>query len=115
MTHGTRAEKYITLFCASAFPRTPNIGSEVPFVFGDDFELSTKGEHTLSNAMGCYWVNFAASGNPNKGPSGCSQTLKLPEWPSIGASNNVLVMSNTSIAAKPGFKSTQCDLYATYP
>ena len=35
--------------------------------------------------MGCYWVNFAASGDPNKGPSGCSARLKLPAWPKLGA------------------------------
>lgn len=30
------------------------------------FELKSDGERALSRAMGCYWTNFATSGNPNK-------------------------------------------------
>jgi len=40
-------------------------GSEVPFVFGFPPELGTDAERFLSNAMGCYWSNFAHSGDPN--------------------------------------------------
>eukprot|EP00039_Didymoeca_costata_P011206 m.156343 g.156343 ORF g.156343 m.156343 type:complete len:71 (-) comp15098_c0_seq13:250-462(-) len=46
-------------------------GAEVPFVFGDSFELSSDGERKLSNTMGCYWTNFATTGDPNKG-NNCS-------------------------------------------
>ena len=36
-------------------------------MFGDDFELITDGEKSLSKAMGCFWTNFAQSGDPNIG------------------------------------------------
>ncbi len=44
-------------------------GAEVPFVFGDTFEL-VGGEVNLSVAMATYWTNMASSGDPNvwKGP-----------------------------------------------
>ena len=56
-------------------------GAEVPFVFGDQFELSSDGGRALSRAMGCFWTNFAATGNPNKGPGDCAAHLSLPHWP----------------------------------
>ena len=44
-------------------------GAEVPFVFGDTFEL-VGGEVDLSRAMSTYWTNMASSGDPNvwRGP-----------------------------------------------
>jgi carboxylesterase type B len=33
-------------------------GAEVPFVFGDQFELTTPEERGASRAMGCWWLNF---------------------------------------------------------
>jgi len=42
-------------------------GAEVPFVFGDSFELSTDHERDISAAMGCYWRNFACNGDPSIG------------------------------------------------
>ena len=44
-------------------------GAEVPFVFGYPAELSSAGERWLSKTMGCYWVNFASTGDPNFGPA----------------------------------------------
>lgn len=48
-------------------------GAEVPFVFGDAFEL-VGGEMNLSVAMATYWTNMASSGDPNiwKGPRSTS-------------------------------------------
>ena len=40
-------------------------GAEVPFVFGDTFELSG-GEVDLSEAMSQLWTNHASSGDPNR-------------------------------------------------
>jgi carboxylesterase type B len=55
-------------------------GAEVPFVFGDAFELKTDAERKLSAAMGCLWRNFAWSGDPNHGPNGsCGH-----DWPQFG-------------------------------
>ena len=42
-------------------------GAEVPFAFYDAFELATAAERALSAAMGCYWRNFAHTGDPNRG------------------------------------------------
>ena len=42
-------------------------GAEVPFVFHDEFEL-VGGELALSATMATFWTNFAATGDPNKGP-----------------------------------------------
>lgn len=39
-------------------------GSEVPFVYGDTFEL-VGGELTLSESMSQFWTNMASSGDPN--------------------------------------------------
>jgi para-nitrobenzyl esterase len=49
-------------------------GAEVPFVYGDTFEL-VGGEVTLSQVMSQFWTNMASSGDPNKwaGP-------KAPQW-----------------------------------
>ena len=88
-------------------------GAEVPFVFGDAFELSSDGERQLSATMGCYWSNFAATGNPNDGD--CTKALKLPAWPALGEGGDAIVFSNTSVAARTGLKKTQCDLFAKYP
>ena len=94
-------------------------GSEVPFVFGDGFELSSGGERSLSAAMGCYWANFASSGNPNNGPSGCAAHLKLPSWPVLGPTGAAgkgaaIVFSNTSVTVKQGLKAQPCDLFKKY-
>jgi carboxylesterase type B len=40
-------------------------GAEVPYVFGDTFELEG-GELNLSRAMSRFWTNMASSGNPNQ-------------------------------------------------
>lgn len=41
-------------------------GAEIPFVFGYPAELGTEAEVKLSKTMGCYWSNFAHTGDPNK-------------------------------------------------
>lgn len=89
-------------------------GAELPFVFGDDFELSSTGERRLSRAMGCYWINFAATGNPNRGPSGCALSQSLPEWPALGDAGDAIEFSNTSIKTHPALKKAQCDLFKQY-
>mmetsp|Transcript_131556 Transcript_131556/g.409009 ORF Transcript_131556/g.409009 Transcript_131556/m.409009 type:complete len:573 (+) Transcript_131556:3-1721(+) len=89
-------------------------GAEVPFVFGDAFEFKSDGERRLSRAMGCYWVNFAATGDPNRGPSGCAASLSLPAWPAFGGESDAIVFSNTTIGTRRGLKREQCDLFAQY-
>ena len=89
-------------------------GAEVPFVFGDPFELSTPGELHLSNAMGCFWSNFAETGDPNEGRSSCAAKLRLPHWPSAGLGDNIILFSNTSIVNATGHNSDRCDLFARF-
>ena len=88
-------------------------GAEIPFVFGDGFELSSAGERRLAASMGCYWSNFAATGNPNTGP--CAAALALPEWPAIGENFTAMQLSNTSVSIRKELKSAQCNLFALYP
>eukprot|EP01060_Flectonema_neradi_P021004 TRINITY_DN28513_c0_g1_i1.p1 TRINITY_DN28513_c0_g1~~TRINITY_DN28513_c0_g1_i1.p1 ORF type:complete len:636 (+),score=96.12 TRINITY_DN28513_c0_g1_i1:64-1908(+) len=89
-------------------------GSEVPFVFGDPWELSNKGERQLSSAMGCYWANFAETGNPNNGS--CSG---YPYWPPFGASQSYIEFSATNetsvISAKAQLHKEACDVFSKYP
>jgi len=90
-------------------------GAEVPFVFGDPFEVSSEGEKHLSQAMGCYWANFAATGNPNSGPSGCATALSLPEWPAVGTNGDAIELTNSSISKRMALNKPKCDLFAKYP
>ena len=92
-------------------------GAEVPFVFGYPAELSSAGERHLSAAMGCYWSNFATSGNPNTGTTGCVESLALPAWPALGDKGDAIMFTNATngITVKSGLKSDQCDLFKAYP
>ena len=48
-------------------------------MFGDTFEITGPAEQLLSRRMGCYWSNFAATGDPNHGT--CAADSELPHWP----------------------------------
>ena len=93
-------------------------GAEVPFVFGDQFELSSSGERALSKAIGCFWTNFAASGDPNQGPGNCAKHLKLPHWPTMNqkgtSGGNAVVLSNTSVTVRHNLKQNICDTFAMH-
>lgn len=89
-------------------------GAEVPFVFGVPGELKSDGERSLSAAMGCYWRNFAASGNPNEGPDNCVALQQLPQWTQEAGQGTALLLSNSSLAMQTGLKAAQCDLFAKF-
>jgi len=90
-------------------------GAEVPFVWKDTFELSSKGEQALSAAMGCYWTNFATTGNPNTGSDDCVNKFSLPQWPSFGGERlDALMLSNTTIGTMKDLKREQCDVFQKY-
>lgn len=52
-------------------------GSEVPFVFGYPAELNSAAEIQLARSLGCYWANFAHTGDPNQGPCNSSATAPV--------------------------------------
>jgi para-nitrobenzyl esterase len=56
-------------------------GAELPYIFDthDDWLPTVEADHRLTNIMQTYWVNFAATGNPNQ--------LDLPVWPNYSADN----------------------------
>lgn len=92
-------------------------GAEVPFAFGDDFELANADERTLSAAMGCYWRNFAYSGDPNHGPGPCLRGAAPPHWPEYIAADGdktttlQLDVGAAGIAPLVGLKEEQCDAF----
>merc|ERR1719253_1989023 len=86
-------------------------GAEVPYVFGDPFELCSDGERVLSKTMGCYWTNFAATGNPNEGPSGCLKKLALPAWPAF-EQGDALEFRVGQLRNRTNLKKAQCDIFS---
>ena len=88
-------------------------GAEVPFVFNDTFELSGAGERNAANAMGCWWTNFAATGDPNVGPTGCASAL--PKWGLAGKDGDAMVITNHSVTMRPAVKQEACDIFAKFP
>jgi len=89
-------------------------GSEVPFVWGDGFELTGNAERRLSESMGCYWRNFAATGDPNEGPSACAEKMALPKWSSLGQ-GDALQFDVGALKMRPLLKKEQCDTFAGVP
>jgi para-nitrobenzyl esterase len=67
---------------------------EISYVFGADFlsPLSRDSDKKLSDTMMSYWVNFAASGNPNgKG---------LPQWSTYNSNADQWMELNETVAMK---------------
>ena len=108
-------------------------GAEVPFVFGDPFELSTEGERALSSSMGCFWSNFANTGNPNIPPAtptgnqgnGSSSACAPVSWPhySYSRSSSNAVENGDSLLRLDvpqltqevaGLKAAACELFSAH-
>jgi para-nitrobenzyl esterase len=83
-------------------------GQEVPFVFGT-FAAAYYGpspaEQALSDELQSYWVNFAATGNPNGDG--------LPTWSAYNpAADNALTL-DTTISDTSGVDAAGCNLWDT--
>merc|ERR1712146_539064 len=85
-------------------------GAEVPFVFEDTFELKSPAERRLSKEMGCYWTNFAATGDPNEGS--CIIALHLPRWPAFNG-GDALELSVGRLRTRAKLKQDACDLFSS--
>jgi para-nitrobenzyl esterase len=71
--------------------------AEIQYVFGNlnPQRPWEETDHRLSETMSRYWVNFAATGNPNgKG---------LPEWPAYKEKNGVVLEFGVQVMARPNF------------
>jgi para-nitrobenzyl esterase len=70
-------------------------GAEVPFAFNNADPLWTDVDRRLADTMSSYWVNFAATGNPN-GPG-------LPSWPAfVVGKNEQRMILGPKVEAGPG-------------
>jgi para-nitrobenzyl esterase len=68
--------------------------AEIPYALGNAARNWTDADRALSETMTAYWVNFAASGNPNG--SG------LPVWPEFkGARGKTMVLGDKVEAGEP--------------
>jgi len=93
-------------------------GAEVPFVFGDQFEITGPEEKRLSDMMGCYWMRFAYTGDPNVGPP-CDHFKGNPvPWPAYqfgsptGKSTDYnLELTNGDPSTQSGLHKARCDLF----
>lgn len=70
---------------------------DIEYVFGTldsrpDAKLRPE-DYKLSNEIGEYWTNFARTGNPNGND--------LPNWPTYGPDNWMVMHLNTTLEAKP--------------
>ena len=82
--------------------------SEIAYVFGT-FVWPFPWEDTdkkLSDAMTSYWVNFAASGNPNSG--------SLVKWPAYNAKDDQALEFGDQIAVRPEVNKAGLDFFDGY-
>ncbi|HEY4678669.1 MAG TPA: carboxylesterase/lipase family protein [Candidatus Angelobacter sp.] len=82
--------------------------SEIAYVFGT-FVWPFPWEDTdkkLSDAMTSYWVNFAASGNPNGG--------SLTKWPAYTAKDDQVLEFGDKIVVRSGVNKAGLDFFDTY-
>ncbi len=81
---------------------------EIAYVFGT-FPWPFPWDETdkkLSDAMTSYWVNFAATGNPNAGT--------LPKWPAYNATDDQLLEFGDQIGVRSGINRAGLDFFDEY-
>jgi para-nitrobenzyl esterase len=88
--------------------------AEIPYVF-DNFGVSTSLhanrdyggiDREMSNTLASYWVNFAATGDPN-GPG-------LPEWPAFNTDADEALEFGDTIQVRRGVRKERLDLLDRY-
>lgn len=81
-------------------------GAELPYVFAthDDWLPTSAVDRALSDTMMQYWLNFAATGNPN--------SLDLPPWPQFEADGNLVQWLDDSIHSAVHPSLQLCDALA---
>jgi para-nitrobenzyl esterase len=85
-------------------------GSEIVHVFGNRLPWLPwePADDQLSEAMGKYWIAFAAKGTP--------AADGLPAWPAYDAGGDRYLELGTAIEAKAGLRKSACDLLdSVYP
>jgi para-nitrobenzyl esterase len=77
-------------------------GAELPYVFGvhDSYMTTNESDLALTATMHKYWVNFAATGNPNG--------AGLPEWPLFARPNPRMIELGDEIQAIPAIEPEMC-------
>jgi para-nitrobenzyl esterase len=77
-------------------------GAELAFLFQRAGGRDDEGEKRISRAMGRYWLNFAATGNPN-GPD-------LPEWPAYRTDADEVLDFGDNVTVLQSPRNDQLDL-----
>ncbi|MBI4763486.1 MAG: carboxylesterase family protein [Deltaproteobacteria bacterium] len=81
-------------------------GAEIRFAFGHDIGANnpfTEIDRRISKTMRTYWLNFAATGNPN-GPG-------LPEWPAYEKSTDQSLEIGIELKIQTHLRKEACDLF----
>jgi para-nitrobenzyl esterase len=113
--HRGKGKAYLYFFThvPPSAPGQPSRGAthtaDLAYMFGNFAPALTwsDADHKLANTMSSYWVNFAATGNPNgKG---------LPEWPAYGEKGNTqpIVLGDT-ITVGTGIDPAMLAFYDSY-
>jgi para-nitrobenzyl esterase len=77
-------------------------GAELALLFQRPAVRDDDDEVRMSHVMGQYWINFAATGNPNGGD--------LPEWPAYRQDTEEMVDFAEAVNVLKGYRNDQLDL-----